>query len=78
MRIEDRERFFHLVEAGFHQRRKQLRNALAVGLGLPKGEADTLLRAAGVDPRRRAETLSLQEWARLYAAYNERDNQERG
>ncbi len=74
---EERALFFRIVEAGFHQRRKQLRNALAASLGLPKAQAEALLLAAGVEPRRRAETLSLQEWARLHAAYRERDKQGR-
>lgn len=69
VQVEDLSCFLRLVEAGFHQPRKQLRNALAAGLGLPKQEVERLLEAAGIDPRRRAETLSLQEWERLYRAF---------
>ncbi len=61
--------FFRLAKAGFAQRRKTLRNALAAGLGWPTAQALALLEAAGIDPRRRAETLSLEEWAALTAAY---------
>ncbi len=61
--------FFRLAKAGFAQRRKTLRNALAAGLGWPTARALALLEAAGIDPRRRAETLSLDEWATLTAAY---------
>ncbi len=58
-------RFFRVARAGFSQRRKQLQNALAQGLALPREQIAVALRAAGVDPRRRAQTLSLHEWARL-------------
>ncbi len=61
--------FFRLAKAGFAQRRKTLRNALAAGLGWPTAQALALLEAAAIDPRRRAETLSLGEWATLTAAY---------
>ena len=57
--------FFRVVRAGFSQKRKQLRNALASGLGLRARAAAELLRAADIEPQRRAETLTLQEWARL-------------
>lgn len=65
------ERFFGTVRAGFSARRKQLRNALAQGLGVAPAEAAQTLEAAGVDPQRRAETLSLDEWARLSWAIQE-------
>ncbi len=58
--------FFKLVHAGFGERRKQLRNSLAHGLGLRPQAAEHLLARAQVDPVRRAETLSLDEWGRLY------------
>ena len=59
-------RFFRIVRAGFGQRRKQLRNGLAHGLGLPANEVAAALERAGVDPRRRAETLTLVEWGQVY------------
>ena len=58
-------RFFALIKAGFSQRRKTLRNALAAGLRVSPAEAASLLTDAGLDPQRRAETLSLGEWDRL-------------
>ncbi len=67
--VPDREAFFRVVRAGFGQRRKQLRNALAAGLSLSRAEVDRLLQEAGIDPKRRAETLTLEEWARLTRAY---------
>jgi len=57
--------FFAVVKAGFAQRRKQLRNSLAAGLRRPQAGVVAALEAAGVSPRRRPETLSLQEWAAI-------------
>jgi 16S rRNA (adenine1518-N6/adenine1519-N6)-dimethyltransferase len=54
---------FRLVRAGFAQRRKMLRRALA-GLGVPA----TAFERAGVGPDQRAEELSVAEWGRLAAA----------
>ena len=58
-------RFFQIVRAGFSQRRKQLRNSLSAGLSCTKEQADQWLATSGIEPRRRAETLSLQEWGML-------------
>ena len=62
------ELFFRVVKAGFSMKRKQLKNALAGGLRIKASIARNLLQAADIDPQRRAETLSLQEWARLTQA----------
>lgn len=59
------ERFFCLIRAGFSQKRKTLRNALAAGLGMDKSKVVEWLEACGISPERRAETLSLAEWQRL-------------
>jgi len=61
--------FFRLAKAGFSQKRKTLRNALSGGLACEPAQAEQLLRAAGLDPQRRAETLSLVEWGKLVAVY---------
>ncbi|MBN1810209.1 MAG: 16S rRNA (adenine(1518)-N(6)/adenine(1519)-N(6))-dimethyltransferase RsmA [Anaerolineae bacterium] len=66
--VEDVDAFFRVVKAGFAQRRKQLRNTLAGGLYLPPEEVTARLHEASVDPKRRAETLSLEEWARIARA----------
>ncbi len=63
--VADVEAFFRVVRAGFGQKRKQIKNSLAAGLGLPAGEAAAALARAGIDPQRRAQTLSLAEWAGL-------------
>jgi 16S rRNA (adenine1518-N6/adenine1519-N6)-dimethyltransferase len=57
--------FFSLARAGFHQRRKQLRNSLASGLGLPAGEVSRMLERAAIRPDRRAQELALEDWERL-------------
>ncbi len=60
-------RFWRVARAAFAQKRKQLRNTLAAGLGLDKATVDAWLRAAGVDPTWRAEALDWDAWARLLA-----------
>jgi 16S rRNA (adenine1518-N6/adenine1519-N6)-dimethyltransferase len=57
--------FFRVVRAGFGQKRKQLKNSLGSGLGIKATLAGECLEDAGIDPKRRAETVSLEEWARL-------------
>jgi 16S rRNA (adenine1518-N6/adenine1519-N6)-dimethyltransferase len=64
--VADPARFFQLVHAGFGERRKQLRNSLARGLGLDSATASILLTRSHIDPTRRAETLKLDEWGALY------------
>jgi 16S rRNA (adenine1518-N6/adenine1519-N6)-dimethyltransferase len=61
--------FFRLAKAGFSQKRKTLRNSLAGGLGCNTTQSMTLLETAGIDPQRRAETLSLEEWRKLTTAF---------
>lgn len=59
------EKFFKVVAAGFATPRKQIHNALAQRLWLPPGSAPEILRAAGIDPTRRPQTLTIDEWERL-------------
>jgi len=67
--VDDREAFFRLVRAGFAAPRKQLRNVLALGLGLEPAASEALLAAAAIDPQRRAQTLTVEEWGGLYEAW---------
>ncbi len=62
--------FFRLVRAGFCAPRKQLANSLAQGLSIAKPEALFLLEGAGIMCRRRAETLSIEEWGKLWQVFN--------
>lgn len=64
-------RFFALVRTGFSQKRKQLQKNLRA-LGLERRETIALLESVSIDPRRRAETLSIEEWLRLYEALRRR------
>jgi 16S rRNA (adenine1518-N6/adenine1519-N6)-dimethyltransferase len=66
--VADTDHFFQVVKAGFSQKRKQLRNSLSAGLHLESRKADELLFRAGIDPKRRAETLTLEEWGALARA----------
>ncbi|MBI4338214.1 MAG: ribosomal RNA small subunit methyltransferase A [Chloroflexi bacterium] len=72
--VDDVERFFALVRAGFSAPRKQLGGVLRHALALPASDVGGLLAAAGVDPRRRAETLSLEEWGALFRACRQADS----
>jgi 16S rRNA (adenine1518-N6/adenine1519-N6)-dimethyltransferase len=63
--VPSAERLFALVRSGFAQRRKMLRQSLRAVLG---DSAIPTLEAAGIDPRARAETVTLEGWARLAVA----------
>ncbi len=66
--------FFRLAKAGFSQKRKTLRNALSGGLGWKPEQTSHLLQTAGIDPQRRAETLTIDEWAGLTTRFLEEKN----
>ena len=68
--VKDADSFFKLVRAGFTASRKQLVNSLAQGLGLTKNDVLALLGQTDIIPQRRAETLTLEEWARLWQVFN--------
>jgi len=63
---QERQGFFRLVRAGFNAPRKQLRNSLALGLGISNQQADVILNHASVDPSLRAQTLSIDQWLSIY------------
>ncbi len=63
--------FFKIVRAGFCAARKQVANSLAQGLAITKPEVLSLMQPAGVDPQKRAETLTLEEWSRLEKVFAE-------
>jgi 16S rRNA (adenine1518-N6/adenine1519-N6)-dimethyltransferase len=66
--VPDEDLLFRLIRGAFHMRRKQLVNTLEETLGLGKERIERLARHAGVDPRRRGETLTLEEFAKLARA----------
>lgn len=62
----DTKQFFHVVKAGFSQKRKTLQNALSGGLAVSKDEARAMCEAADIPPTQRAQALSLEDWYALY------------
>ena len=62
--VADEAFFFRIVRAGFAHRRKALPNSLR-DEGFEGGPTAAALEQAGIDPRRRAETLSIEEFAAL-------------
>jgi 16S rRNA (adenine1518-N6/adenine1519-N6)-dimethyltransferase len=66
--------FFRLVKAGYSQKRKTLLNSLSGGLNLDKAKVTELCAAAEIESGRRAQTLDMAEWSKLFEAYNEAIN----
>ncbi len=64
--------FFRVVRAGFGNPRKQLRNSLSFGLHVEQARVDEVMRAAGIAPALRPQTLGLDDWAALARAWLER------
>ena len=64
---DEKKRFFSLVRAGFAHKRKQLQKNLRA-LGFSRQQIDHSLAVAGIERRRRAESLSLDEWVMLLRA----------
>lgn len=76
VKVADVNALFRLIKAGFLHARKQLGNALpsglaALGVTITREQVAAALRAAGIDPQRRAETVTLAEWANLLAVLPE-------
>jgi 16S rRNA (adenine1518-N6/adenine1519-N6)-dimethyltransferase len=66
--IADESAFFAIVRAGFSQKRKQLKNNLS-HLGYSTVQIQDLLQQVNIDGKRRAETLSVEEWVKIYRAF---------
>jgi 16S rRNA (adenine1518-N6/adenine1519-N6)-dimethyltransferase len=64
----DTGKLFRLIKAGFGEKRKQLKNALAGGLNISLDIATGLVKSAGLEPTARAQELGLADWQRLYQA----------
>ncbi|MFL5806913.1 MAG: ribosomal RNA small subunit methyltransferase A [Roseiflexaceae bacterium] len=69
--VDDVNKLLRVIKAGFLHARKKLSNALPSGLAsigtrVEKEQVIAALEGAGVDPGRRAETLTLEEWANVY------------
>jgi 16S rRNA (adenine1518-N6/adenine1519-N6)-dimethyltransferase len=67
--VSDVAAFFGIVTHGFRSPRKQIRNSLAHSLEMAPAQVASLLGKAGIEARRRAETLSLEEWRELWKVF---------
>jgi 16S rRNA (adenine1518-N6/adenine1519-N6)-dimethyltransferase len=67
--VSDVTGFFDIVMHGFSSPRKQLRNSLAHSLEMPADQVTSLLEEAGIEAKRRAETLNLEEWRELWKVF---------
>lgn len=61
--------FLDIVSCGFHAPHKQLQNSLAHALALPSAQVATLLSQMEIDAKRRAETLTIEEWGFIYEKF---------
>ncbi len=66
--IERNREFFEFVSRVFRNPRKQIHNSLSRGVWLPEDGAQAALESAGIDPKRRPETLNIADWLRLMDA----------
>jgi 16S rRNA (adenine1518-N6/adenine1519-N6)-dimethyltransferase len=66
--VGDEELLFRIIRGSFHMRRKQLMSTLEDSLGIGKDAVARLCKIVGIDPRRRGETLTLDEFAKLTKA----------
>lgn len=64
--VDDVAGFFDIVRRGFSSPRKQLHNSLAQGLGVSAAPVVSILKRVGIESQRRAETLTLEEWAKVW------------
>jgi len=69
--VKDENMYLRCVKAGFAQRRKTLLNSLSSAGGIDKETVKMKLEAAGIDPGRRAETLTVEEFARMADSFSD-------
>lgn len=73
VRVRDENHFFSIVRAAFGKRRKTMLNALSgASLGPAREQWQEIIKAAGLSPSMRGETLGLEEFASLTRCYEER------
>lgn len=65
IKVENEKIFFSVVKAAFSQRRKTVLNSISSSLGLEKGVVNGVLLDSGVDPRLRAEKLTMDDFAEI-------------
>ena len=62
--------FFTVVRGGFAAPRKQIRNSFSQGLSIETSVAGAILAEAGIDARRRPQTLEIDEWVQIYQEWS--------
>jgi len=65
IKVKDEKLFFEIVHAAFSQRRKKLSNSISKGLRTDKHILEESLEKLNISPFRRAETISIEEFARI-------------
>ncbi|MFP3895235.1 MAG: 16S rRNA (adenine(1518)-N(6)/adenine(1519)-N(6))-dimethyltransferase RsmA [Anaerolineales bacterium] len=73
---KQKEAFFRIVRAGFAHRRKQIHNSLAHNLHIPHKRVINALKDAMIDPKRRPQTLKIEEWETLVESLILQDDRE--
>ncbi len=75
VKVKDEKLFFKIINAAFNQRRKTLLNALSAAemFNQDKKKVFKVLSDAEIDPQRRGETLSLEEFAKIEKVYENQD-----
>jgi 16S rRNA (adenine1518-N6/adenine1519-N6)-dimethyltransferase len=71
VQVPDDSLFQGIVRAAFATRRKTLLNALLEKSKRPRNTVVELMDSAGIDPARRGETLSVEDFARLTTAFHD-------
>jgi 16S rRNA (adenine1518-N6/adenine1519-N6)-dimethyltransferase len=66
----DPTKFFMLVKTCFNQKRKTIRNSLSTGMRIKSSAVVEACNKVNIDPMRRPQTLSLDEWHDLYVTFN--------
>ena len=74
-KARDGKMYIRCVKAGFAQRRKTLLNSLSSAGGMDKETVKKILEAAGIDPGRRAETLTVEEFALIADGFSDEQDQ---
>jgi len=70
VKVDDIQHFLRFVEDVFQFRRKQIGGTLARMAGVAGAAATARLQEVAIEPERRPQTLTLQEWERIYGAFN--------
>jgi 16S rRNA (adenine1518-N6/adenine1519-N6)-dimethyltransferase len=70
--VKDEAGFFRMVKAAFGQRRKTAANGISAGMGVEKVHIAAAIERAGFDPNVRAESLNMEELARLFCEIENR------